>query len=38
MVDQLMPHVFACELFAREPWQGRDVWGREAGKFQSSGA
>lgn len=33
MVDQLMPHVFACELFAREPWPGRDVWGKETRKF-----
>lgn len=33
MVDKLMPHVFACELFAREPWPGREVWGRETNKF-----
>jgi N6-adenosine-specific RNA methylase IME4 len=25
-VDLLFPHAYGCELFAREPWAGRDVW------------
>lgn len=33
MVERLLPGVPACELFAREPWPGQAVWGREAGKF-----
>ena len=33
MIDTLLPDVPACELFAREPWPGRDVWGNETGKF-----
>jgi len=33
MIDELLPDVFACELFAREPWPGRDVWGLEADRF-----
>lgn len=33
MVDTLLPDVFACELFAREPWPGREVWGNEVNKF-----
>jgi N6-adenosine-specific RNA methylase IME4 len=36
MIDRLCPHVFACELFAREPWAGRDVWGRETPKFEGA--
>ncbi len=33
MIDRLLPDVHACELFAREPWVGRDVWGNETGRF-----
>lgn len=33
MIDRLLPDVFACELFAREPWPGREVWGNEVQKF-----
>jgi len=33
MIDRLLPDVDACELFAREPWVGRDVWGNETGRF-----
>jgi N6-adenosine-specific RNA methylase IME4 len=33
MIDRLLPDVHACELFAREPWAGRDVWGNETGRF-----
>lgn len=38
MIDELLPDVFACELFAREPWPGRDVWGLEAGRFAQAEA
>lgn len=30
----LRPGVPTCELFAREPWPGADVWGDEVGRFQ----
>lgn len=33
MVGKLLPDVFACELFGREPWPGNHVWGDEADKF-----
>lgn len=33
MLDRLLPDVWACELFAREAWPGRDVWGDQAGRF-----
>ena len=33
MIDRLLPDVYACELFAREPWPGRDVWGNQTGRF-----
>lgn len=33
MIESLFPDVFACELFARAPWPGHDVWGNEATKF-----
>lgn len=36
MVDKLVPDVFACELFAREPWPGREVWGNETEKFSAA--
>lgn len=29
----LRPGVPVCELFAREPWPGADVWGNETGRF-----
>lgn len=35
MVQKLLPNAKACELFAREPWPGHDVWGREAAKFST---
>jgi len=31
--EKLTPSAFRCELFAREPWAGNDVWGLETGKF-----
>lgn len=33
MVEKLRPQSFACELFAREPWPGHDVWGDQTGRF-----
>jgi N6-adenosine-specific RNA methylase IME4 len=33
LVDRLVAGGPACELFAREPWAGRDVWGNEVEKF-----
>lgn len=33
MIEALLPGIWACELFAREPWPGQDVWGNETGKF-----
>lgn len=33
MVEKLLPEAFACELFAREPWPGNQVWGKEKAKF-----
>lgn len=33
MVMALRPGVPVCELFAREPWPGADVWGDETGRF-----
>lgn len=35
-IEQLMPHVYAAELFAREPWAGNDVWGKEVNKFSEA--
>jgi len=34
MLERLCPHSFGCELFAREPWAGHDVWGNEVTKFK----
>ncbi len=33
MIDLLLPQMFKCELFAREPWPDNDVWGSEQEKF-----
>lgn len=33
MIDRLFPDVPGCELFARAPWAGRDVWGLETDRF-----
>ncbi|MDT8856449.1 MT-A70 family methyltransferase [Paracoccaceae bacterium Fryx2] len=38
MIGQLLPHAYACELFAREPWAGHDVWGNETTKFGGAAA
>lgn len=34
MLESLMPDAWRCELFAREPWPGSDVWGDQANKFE----
>lgn len=36
MIDQLFPNAWGCELFAREPWEGRDVWGNEVERFEGA--
>lgn len=33
MIDRLLPRAFKAELFAREPWDGNDIWGNETTKF-----
>ncbi|AGH57989.1 MT-A70 family protein [Rhodovulum phage RS1] len=33
MIERLLPHAYCCELFAREPWFGHEVWGNETTKF-----
>ena len=33
MIGRLLPRGYFCELFAREPWAGHDVWGNETSKF-----
>ncbi len=34
MIARLLPRANACELFAREPWLGHDVWGNETARFE----
>lgn len=36
MIERILPHSFCCELFAREPWPGHDVWGNETAKFEAA--
>lgn len=33
LIERLLPRAHGCELFAREPWPGRDVWGSETDRF-----
>lgn len=33
MVEKLLPHAWCCELFAREPWAGQEVWGDQTSQF-----
>ena len=33
VAERLLPDQFACELFAREPWPGHEVWGNETRLF-----
>lgn len=35
MIERLLPRQYFCELFAREPWPGHDVWGNESDKFEA---
>ena len=32
-LERTLPRAWCCELFAREPWAGHEVWGNETGKF-----
>lgn len=34
LVEAITPAAFRCEIFAREPWAGNDVWGNETNKFE----
>jgi len=34
MIERLLPTAHKCELFAREPWEGHEVWGTETTKFE----
>ncbi|MBK4215801.1 S-adenosylmethionine-binding protein [Paracoccus caeni] len=36
MIDKLLPDVWGCELFAREGWEGRDIWGNQTEKFEAA--
>lgn len=36
MIERLLPHAFACELFAREAWPGHEIWGNETAKFDGA--
>lgn len=38
MIDRLLPRQYFCELFAREPWPGHDVWGNEPNRFAEAGS
>jgi N6-adenosine-specific RNA methylase IME4 len=33
MIEALLPGLYACELFAREPWPAQDVWGNQTDCF-----
>lgn len=36
LIDQLLPRGYFCELFAREPWAGHDVWGNQTDRFEGA--
>jgi N6-adenosine-specific RNA methylase IME4 len=36
LVERLRPGERTCELFAREPWAGHEVWGNETGHFAAA--
>jgi N6-adenosine-specific RNA methylase IME4 len=38
VLARLTPYAWRCELFAREPWEGNDVWGLETEKFETADA
>jgi len=33
MIDRLLPRQYFCEIFAREPWAGHEVWGNQTDHF-----
>jgi N6-adenosine-specific RNA methylase IME4 len=37
IVERMTPKARRCELFAREPWAGNEVWGNEVQKFEGAG-
>ncbi|MDT9693901.1 MT-A70 family methyltransferase, partial [Streptomyces sp. P9(2023)] len=37
LIDQLLPDVWGCELFARGAWPGRDIWGNQTDRFGGCG-
>lgn len=37
MIDRLLPRQHFCELFAREPWAGHEVWGNQTETFAGTG-
>ncbi|MDK3072743.1 MT-A70 family methyltransferase [Sedimentitalea sp. JM2-8] len=37
MIDRLLPRAHFCEIFAREPWEGHDVWGNQTDRFGRPG-
>lgn len=36
IVERMTPRAFRCELFAREPWAGNEVWGNQTSKFEAA--
>ena len=37
LIERLVPDAPRCELFAREPWLGADVWGNQSEHFGAEG-
>lgn len=37
MIERLAPKAFRCELFAREPWDGAEIWGNQTDRFSVAG-
>lgn len=35
MIERLTPGVLRCELFAREAWEGGEVWGNQCDRFEA---
>jgi N6-adenosine-specific RNA methylase IME4 len=35
-VEKLMPDAWRCELFARSPWAGNDVWGNQTDHYDEN--
>ena len=36
MIGRLLPRRWFCELFAREAWEGHDVWGNQSNLFDGA--